>query len=470
MFKRRYSINNIRKYISGIDQKIKVNSSKNCDYINFDNAASTPPLLPVVKKINDFSSYYSSIHRGVGLKSIISTEIYENARRKTLEFVNCDTKKNTCIFVKNTTEAINKLSYRLDLSKDDIVLVSLMEHHSNDLPWRNKCRRMYIKLLKNGRLDLNDLEYKLKYYKNKIKLVSITGASNVTGYINEIHKIAKLCHENNTKILVDCAQLIPHRKINMCGENNNDHLDFIVFSAHKMYAPFGTGVLIGPKDVFNTGIPEYVGGGTIISVGENNEYWAQTPEKDEAGTPNVIGALALMESIKTLEQIGMRNIKSHESILTERLISKLKTIENIQFFTSINELNSNNHLGVIPFNIKNISHNLLASLLSFEGNIGVRSGCFCAHPYVHRLLDLSSIEIRKIQQKMIFGDIKDIPGLVRISFGMYNTTEEVDEFINFMRFITANIDSYKDKYIYNKEYNCYFPKDFKLENLLKNLC
>ncbi|MBS4537805.1 aminotransferase class V-fold PLP-dependent enzyme [Clostridium sp. D2Q-11] len=469
MFTRKYSINNIRKYISGIDQHIKGVSYSKGNYTNFDNAASTPPLLPVVKKIENFSKYYSSIHRGVGLKSIISTEIFENARETTLNFVNANSKKNICIFVKNTTEAINKLSYRLNLSKDDIVLVSLMEHHSNDLPWRNKCRRMYIKLLENGRLDLDDLEYKLKYYKNKIKLVSVTGASNVTGYINDIHRIAKLSHQYNTKIFVDCAQLIPHRKVNMSGTGNDDHLDFIAFSAHKMYAPFGAGVLIGPKDIFNKGVPEYVGGGTIISVTENNEYWAQSPEKDEAGTPNVLGALALMESINILQEIGMEKVKKHENVLTEKLVSSLKTVDNIKLYTSINNINPNNHLGVITFNIKNIPHNLLASLLSFEGNIGVRSGCFCAHPYVHRLLNLSTNEVRKTQQKMLFGDIKDIPGLVRVSFGMYNTISEIDEFVNFLKLISKNIDSYKDQYIYNKGYNCYFPRDFILKDILKSL-
>ncbi|MBS4536586.1 aminotransferase class V-fold PLP-dependent enzyme [Clostridium sp. D2Q-14] len=469
MFKTKYSINNIRKHMAGINENIKIKSFPQKEYINFDNAASTPPLLPVIKEIEDFSKHYSSIHRGIGIKSIISTEIYEETRKKVLQFVNSDTKKNTCIFVKNTTEAINKLSYRLNLSKEDVVLISLMEHHSNDLPWRNKCKRIYIKLLKNNRLDLNDLEYKLNHYKNKIKLVSIAGASNVTGYINEIHKIAELCHKYNTQILVDCAQLIPHRKINMSGTGKNDYLDFIAFSAHKMYAPFGTGVLIGPKDTFNKGVPEYTGGGNIISVTENNQFWTHPPEKEEAGTPNVIGSLALMKSINILEEINMENIKKHETILTKKLISNLKTIQNIKLYISFDNINPNNHLGVISFNIKNIPHNFLASLLSFEGNIGVRNGCFCAHPYVHRLLNLSSTDIRKMQQKMIFGQIKDVPGLVRISFGMYNTEKEIDNFIKFLNLIINNIDEYKIKYKYNQEYNCYFPSNLKKEDLLKHL-
>lgn len=465
MFNKTHTINNIRKNIVGIKNKVTLISGENQQYINLDNAASTPSLKPVLNKINEFSEYYSSIHRGVGIKSLISTEVYELARRKTLEFVNADEKIYTSIFVKNTTEAINKLSYRLNLSKNDIVLVSLMEHHSNDLPWRNRGKRVYINLLDNNRLDINDLEYKLKRYRDKVKLVSITGASNVTGYINDIHKIASLVHKYNTKLMVDCAQLIPHRKVNISGNGKDDYIDFIAFSSHKMYAPFGSGVLIGLKDTFSSGTPEYVGGGNIISVSKLNEYWSAPPEKEEAGTPNIIGSLALMESIKILEEIDMDNIKKHEGELTNKLIEHLKQYKNINLYTDTTGINTNNHLGVISFNFNHIPHNLLSSLLAFEGGIGVRSGCFCAHPYIHKLLNLSNNEIRELQKKLLFEGSKNSPGLIRVSFGMYNNFKEIDLFIKTLDNVLNNLDTIKNNYTYNDVHDCYLPKNFELKSL-----
>ncbi|WP_069649090.1 aminotransferase class V-fold PLP-dependent enzyme [Caloranaerobacter ferrireducens] len=450
-----YTISNIRKYVVGLDKKVILRNGKKARYINFDNAASTPTIKPVQDKINEFLLWYSSIHRGTGYKSKISTEIYDKAHEIVLDFVNCDKEKNVSIFVKNTTEAINKLSYRLALSKEDIVITTLMEHHSNDLPWRNKAKTLHVNLLKDGRLDLDDLEIKLKTHKGKVKLVTVTGASNVTGYVNDIHYIASLSHRYGAMILVDAAQLIPHRKINMKGYKDDDYIDFLAFSAHKMYAPFGTGVLIGPRKIFKEGSPEYVGGGTIISVTKYNQIWANLPDKEEAGTPNVVGAVALIQIIKVLEEIGMENIKEHEKILTTHLLNKLKALPNIKIYSVFKQ--SEDMVGVVTFNVSNIPHNLLASLLSYEGGIGVRNGCFCAHPYIHYLLGLSQEEIAKLQKELLMGNLKNTPGLVRVSFGMYNNLEEIDSFIEKLEYIISNKNSIIKEYIYNKKINEYQP-------------
>lgn len=459
LFKNKLSIDNIRKYIVGIDKKVILRNGKKTNYICFDNAASTPVLVPVLEKINEFLEWYSSIHRGTGYKSVISTHTYDNSRKIVADFLNTDIDKNVIIYVKNTTEAINKLSYRLNLDKKDIVISSLMEHHSNDLPWRSKSNTLYINLLKDGSLDINDLEKKLITHKGKVKLVAITGCSNVTGYINDIHYIASLSHKYGARILVDAAQLAPHRKINMQGKKEDDYLDFVVLSGHKIYAPFGIGVLVGPKAVFQNGEPEYTGGGTVISVSQNNVYYTAPPEREEAGTPNVVGAVALAEAINVLTEIGMDKIKDHEIKLTKYFIEKISKVPKVKIYSNTNEALIPNTAGVISFNIPGFSHSLLASLLAHEGGIGVRNGCFCAHPYVHQLLNLSPYEVSKIQQDMMFGRLKNIPGLVRVSFGMYNTIEEVETFIDVLNHIIENKDNICSQYKYIDSTGGYIPKN-----------
>ncbi|MFW5996314.1 MAG: aminotransferase class V-fold PLP-dependent enzyme, partial [Halanaerobiaceae bacterium] len=233
-------MDNLRQYIAGTETRVPLKNGKKTKYINFDNAATTPPLKTVLKKIKNFAPWYSSIHRGKGYKSRLSSEKYEMAREIIANFLGADSKEYDIIFVKNTTAAINKLAWRLqDIHpKKDIVLTTEMEHHSNDLPWRKKYRLIHIRTNKYGRLDLGDLESKLIKYKNRVKLVTVTGASNITGYINPIYKIAGLAHSYGALIMVDGAQLVPHRNINL-HPGKGDQIDFLAFSGHKMYAPFG---------------------------------------------------------------------------------------------------------------------------------------------------------------------------------------------------------------------------------------
>lgn len=227
-----------RYLVVGSDTKVPLYNGQLSPCINFDNAATTPPLVSVINSIVNFSPWYSSIHRGTGYKSQLSSEIYEDSRETVGKFVEADLDKDTVIYVKNTTEAINKLSYRLCCYDDDsIILTTSMEHHSNDLPWRNKYKIDYIEVDEFGRLVMEDLKNKLIKYGDKVKLVTITGASNVTGYINPIYDIAKLVHAYGCKILVDGAQLVPHCKFSMKPYDSLEHIDYLTFSAHKMYAP-----------------------------------------------------------------------------------------------------------------------------------------------------------------------------------------------------------------------------------------
>ncbi|KEI13736.1 class V aminotransferase [Clostridium novyi B str. ATCC 27606] len=438
-----------RKLVVAVNTKVPLINGKYSQAINFDNAATTPPFTTVLDEVIKSLYLYASVHRGFGYKSQFSTKVYENSRNVVAKFVNCDTKYNSIIFVKNTTEAINKLSNMLyPKLKDYVVLSTHMEHHSNDLPWR-KYNIDYIGLDKNFRLSLDDLKTKLKNYNGKVKLVTVTGASNVTGFKNSIHEIAKLAHEYGAKILVDGAQLVPHSPVDMKPMDSDEHIDYLAFSAHKLYAPFGTGVLIAPKSDLNNVPPDYSGGGTVDVVTLNTIRWLNTPSKDEAGSPNAIGVVALSAALKTLSILGMRNVEMHENYLSKYTIDALNTIPDIKLYCGNNP--TYDHIGTIPFNIKGIPHSTVAKILSYESGISVRNGCFCAQPYIQKLLELTP---EQIAEGIKPGNPR--PGMVRISLGLYNTTKEIDVLISTLR----NIVSYKDAYI--KKYtplpnDLYFP-------------
>jgi cysteine desulfurase/selenocysteine lyase len=440
-----------RNLVVGVDTEVQLQNGNKVTAINFDNAATTPPFVKVMEELREFAPYYSSIHRGAGYKAKISSEKYEEARKSVLAFVGADKKKDVVIFVKNATEAINKVAYRLmqepegtDKLKNStgrkIVLSTSMEHHSNDLPWRGKFEVQYIEVDQCGRLILDDLAAKLEKYQGLIQLVAVTGASNVTGYVNPVYKIAELAHKYGVRILVDGSQLIPHKPFKMKPLSKAKHIDFLVFSAHKMYAPFGVGVLIGPKDFFYHGSPDYSGGGTVLAVTHEEVVWNDPPAKDEAGTPNLMGVVALATAIKTLNSIGMTNVDRHELALAEKLIKALRTIESVEMYCT--EDLKQERVGIVPFNIKGIEHEIAARLLAEEAGIAVRSGCFCAHPYVQRLLKVPPTTMKKVVEN----PKEPKPGLVRVSFGLYNDFEEVERLIEVLKKINKNKWRYLKKY------------------------
>ena len=431
------TIHNVREQIVGLDRKVPLLDGTQRQYVNFDNAASTPALQPVHDKVNEFMAWYSSVHRGTGFKSQIATGAYELAHDIVGCFVGADLRTNTVIFGKNTTEAINKLARRFPLERDDVVLCSWMEHHSNDLPWRQQARSIHVAVRDDGSLDEDDFDRLLRQYAGKVKLVAITGASNVTGCLNPIHRLAEKAHAAGAKILVDAAQLAPHRAIQMRDDDDPGHLDFLVISAHKMYAPYGTGALIGPTSLFAQGTPDLVGGGTVSIVTEDEVHWAAPPDRDEAGSPNVVGAVALAQTVLSLQEIGMDALAQHEAELTAHALRRLQEIPGIELYGLTDPGRAAERVGVIPFNVPDADHYKVAAVLSFEGGIAVRNGCFCAHPYILRLLQVSGKEALRHQQDIIAGKKVGLPGLVRISFGCYNTIEEVDHAVEVLGRIAA---------------------------------
>lgn len=431
---------NYRNLVVGVDTKIQLNNGNYAVAINMDNAATTPPFVQALQEIVNFAPMYSSVHRGSGYKSKRSTDLYEASRVTIANFVKADSVHDTVIFVKNTTEAINKLSYRLcDGNEKSVVLSTEMEHHSNDLPWRNKFRVDYVGIDLDGRLSLNSLVDKLEQYQGDVILVAVTGASNVTGYLNPVHEIAEIAHKYKAKIMVDGAQMIPHVQIDMKPFDSPQHIDYLAFSGHKMYAPFGAGVLIGPKTTFNKGAPEYTGGGTVRTVTRSNVTWGDPPLKEEAGTPNLMGVLALQAATKKLSMIGMENISKHEVELWKYTVDRLKSIPGIVLHCDLDP--GRPRIGIIPFSLDGIHHNLVADILAGEAGIAVRSGCFCAQPYVRKLIKLAQAQICKKDKQS-----QDRPGVIRISYGLYNHFREIDFLIQALSRIVERKDYYIKKY------------------------
>lgn len=419
----------LRSRIVGFDQKVPLLNGQMVRYVNLDNAASTPALRDVMDTIEKFIPYYSSVHRGTGFKSRLSTEAYDQAHEIIARFVGADPATNTVIFGKNTTEAINKLSYRVPMNEDSVVISTQLEHHSNDLPWRRRGKVVHVGAMPDGRLDEDDFDHQLRQFTGRIALVTVTGASNVSGFIQPIHRLARKAHQAGALILVDAAQLAPHRAVDMKDDDDPEHLDFVALSAHKMYAPFGTGALIGPKDVFLQGAPEYPGGGTVDIVTLEEVHWAGMPDRDEAGSPNVVGAVAMAAAAQALMTIGMDNIAAHEEALIAYTLERLGQIPGVRIYGENDPARASGKVGAIPFNLEGVSHFLLASILGYEGGIGVRSGCFCAHPYVVHLLRLHEEVAASWRDQMLAGDKSNMPGMVRASFGCYNGKEDVDRLL-----------------------------------------
>jgi selenocysteine lyase/cysteine desulfurase len=451
---------NYRSLFVGLDTQVPLLDGSQRTYINLDNAASTPCLLSVQEAVNQFLQYYSSVHRGTGFKSMLSTHAYEQARQVVLSFLGANSEQHTCIFVKNTTEALNKLARRFPYSeKRKLVLTSGMEHHSNDLPWRSATPTIHVRLLADGRLDEADFDAQLERYGDQVALVAITGASNVTGYLNPIHRLAEKAHRVGAQIAVDCAQLAPHRAVRMGSLDEPDHLDYISISAHKIYAPFGSGALIGRRDTFERGDPDMQGGGTVEIVTLDHVVWTEPPERDEAGSPNTTGAVALGAALHQMAAVGMNQVAAHEAELTAYALERLASIPGMKIYGNADPQTAADRLGVIPISIEPVSHFLAAAILGYEFGIGVRSGCFCAHPYILHLLGLTGEEAHAVQERMLAGDKSHMPGLIRASFGLYNGKEEIDVLVEALTCISQG--KYQGKYTQVKATGEYFPENWE---------
>jgi cysteine desulfurase/selenocysteine lyase len=451
-----------RLEVVGAEVRVPLLGGRTARYVNCDSAASTPAFACVRDTVDEFLNWYSNVHRGVGYKSRLSSWAFEGARDRVARFVGADPAGSVVLFCRNTTEAINKLAHRYPFRRGDVVLTSLMEHHSNELPWRRVAEVVHVAVLPDGRVDEEDLDRKLAVFRGRVRLLAVTGASNVTGYINPVHGWARKAHAAGAEIAVDAAQLAPHRPIDMRPAGDPEHLDYVAFSAHKMYAPFGVGVLVGSRGTFETGDPDIVGGGAVDIVSLESAYWTDLPDREEAGTPDVVGVVALARAIRALGEVGWEEIIRHETELTAAALGRLASIPGITVYGDADPGNAGSRLGVIPFNVTGVPHALTAAVLSYEWGVGTRNGCFCAHPYVKTILHVSEEEGRAVEKCILARDRSAIPGTVRASFSLCNSLEDVDRLAEALEAVSRG--SFDPGYILDTERGEYthpgFSHDF----------
>ena len=386
-----------------------------------DSGATTQKPQCVIDAIE---SYYKECnanpHRGAYSLSIEATEKYENTREKIAKFINARNREEI-IFSKNATESLNLIaySYGLDnLKKDDEVVLSIMEHHSNLVPWQyvtkktnSKLKFMYIN--KDYELSKEEIESKIT---DKTKVVGITHVSNVLGTINNVKEIIKYAHKKGAIVIVDASQSIPHMKIDV----QDLDADFLVFSGHKMFAPLGIGVLYGKKELLNKMTPFLMGGDMIEYVYEQNTTFATLPNKFEAGTQNVEGVIGLGAAIDYIEKIGYKEIKNVEEAITKYAINELLKLDFLELYITPH---LENHSSVISFNIKGVHPHDVASILDSNG-VCVRSGNHCAQPLL-RYLGMDST--------------------CRASFSIYNTKEDVDNLVEALKKAYKMFEKYINK-------------------------
>ena len=395
-------------------------------YVGLDGAASTGALPAVAARVNGFLPWYSSVHRGAGYKSRLSTASYEAAREASLRFAGRDGDVDVAIICRNTTEAINHLAYRLRLNPGDVVVTTVVEHHANLLPWGRVAQRRYVECGRDGTFTVEDVLKAIDLSPTP-RLLAITGASNVTGWLPPIDAILDAAHRRRVPVLVDAAQLAPHRPLPAAA-------DFVAWSGHKLYAPFGAGVLIGPRTAFEYGDPFLAGGGAVDLVDLDEVQWTEPPEREEAGSPNVVGAVALHAAIDALSEIGWPAIIEHEAALAARLRSGLAAIPGVRLLGPPLEEPT---LSVATFDVEGVHHALVAARLSAEWGVGVRHGCFCAHPYLMRLLGLSEAAIARYRSDVQRGDRRQIPGAVRASAGLSSSASDIDTLLGAVAAIAA---------------------------------
>jgi selenocysteine lyase/cysteine desulfurase len=279
---RKLHIDDLRNEVVGLETRVPLLDGSERPYVFLDNAASTPTFKRVMKRVEEFIPWYSGVHRGTGFKSQIATQLYDSAHSVCSKFVGANLESNMVVFLKNTTECVNKLANRFGFGRNDVVITSGIEHHSNDLPWRRVTTVVHVGILSDGSLDLDGMKATLAQHKGRVRLVALSGASNITGICSPIHTVAELAHAVGAKIFVDAAQLVAHREVNMLPDDDPRHIDFLAFSAHKIYAPFGIGVLVGPTQFFQQSEPDAVGGGVAAIVTLDHVEWNSAPHRDEA--------------------------------------------------------------------------------------------------------------------------------------------------------------------------------------------
>jgi cysteine desulfurase / selenocysteine lyase len=405
------NIEEIRKQFPILQRKVNEKP-----LIYFDSAATTQKPQQMIDAIsNYYQNSNANVHRSLHTLASESTNLWHEAHKEVADFLNAENEE--IIFTKNATESLNFVANtygRQYLKEGDVVVISELEHHSNILPWlqlakEKKLKLEWIPVLEDYTLDINYLDYLILKYKSRLKILSISHASNILGIVNDVEKLAKKIHSVGGVLCVDAAQTVAHIPVDV----KKLDCDFLCFSAHKMYGPMGIGAVYGKKEILEKLEPWITGGSIVSKVWKNGANWAELPQRFEAGTANVADAVGFLETLRWLKKYSWQERQEHEKKLISIAIASLSTICSLEF---LGTKSSNERIGVVSFRLKDIHPHDIATLLDERG-IAIRAGFHCAEP---------------LHAKFDFGPS------ARISFGIYNTQEEVKILTDAVKYISNN--------------------------------
>ncbi len=401
--------------------------------VRLNNAATTPPFAETVAEVTEFLQTYGALHRGAGPYADKTSSAVTQAIQTIKNFLHVGP-DHELLFTHNTSSAINVFARMLRLSKGDVVMTSSIEHTSNNLPWRYNTDAEVVEVRTNasGALDMAHCEQLARQYYGRLKLIAITGASNLTGYIPDLRRLSDIAHRNDALLFIDAAQLAPHRRIDM----HRDGIDALAFSAHKVYAPFGIGVLALPKNLLHRS-PVDPGGGSIDMLSSHKLVWAPAEERHQSGTWNATGLIALAKSCDILMQ-NFTTIQEQEKDLVHYTAQQLSQVPGLTLYIDAKKYLDEDRIGTFPFNLSGYHHAWLSAILDHEYNIETRAGTICNHRLVRRWIGVSDVEQEMIEEKIQQGDRLASYGIVRASIGCHNTKEDIDMLISALKNIAKN--------------------------------
>lgn len=412
----------VRSQFPILRRRIRTLDGRDRPLVYLDHGASTHAPQPVIDAVTaTLTSSYANIHRGNHTLSLEASQRFDHATESFLRFVNADPATHCAILGQNTTMALDIAAHVMAGHKGK-TLTTLSEHHSNDLPHRRRGTVVHAGVDDQGRVLLDDVQAHLD--QGDVKLLAVTGASNVTGYTPPIHQLARMAHGAGARILVDAAQLYAHAPIDVKGAGHPEHIDFLAAAGHKAYAPLGSAFLIGPRDLLDAAPPYMPGGGTVEWVTDDSALYSKSPDRHMGGTPNIVGAIAFGAATEWLAGIGMDKVQQHEREVTAHALKRFAQLEADHGVNLFGPRQASAKVGVFAFDLPGRRHELVSSILNHEHGVATRNGCFCAHPLLHRLLKLG--DTSAWTTALARGEKVPLPGAVRATVGIYNTEAEID--------------------------------------------
>ncbi|MDT7594093.1 MAG: hypothetical protein QOG57_1245 [Pseudonocardiales bacterium] len=421
--------------VLGADSRTTLADGRDVRVVQLNNAATTPPFERTAREVQEFLGCYGALHRGAGPRARATVEAVERAVQRISTFIG-QPDDNALLFTSNTSAAINVLARLLPLTADDVVLTSEIEHTSNNLPWRynTPARVLDVRANDAGALDLEHLEQLFAEHAGRVKLLAVTGASNLTGFCPDLAGLADRCHAAGAQLFVDAAQLAPHRRIDMAAAG----VDALAFSAHKVYAPFGLGVLSLPRAVVDRQ-PVDPGGGSIDMLSDAGAVvWAPPAERHQTGTWNATGIVGLGASCATILDAGWDLIEGHERALVEHAAAALSNIPGVRLTVPASNYRSDDRIGTFPFVVDGLHHALVAAALEHEHGIEVRAGTICNHRLVRRWIGVSDAEQARVEAAIGAGDRLASYGIVRASLASHSTEADIDLLAGALRTLAAD--------------------------------